>query len=269
MTRGRRRGNPFTLFSFQDIITSVMGIILLAALLLAVELVTRTATNASTSVVQEAAEEIDSRLQAIRTDVAELQTELTSLREQALAQAATVTADAEFVASVAQTQLERLEAELAQMTAHVDERKRELAKLDARGFERRRDRQKLEALEAEIRQNDEQLEELRKSNRLFFNPVPGFSKRPWLVDLSAESITVGPMAGEEGSSPTVEHIFLSDADFLDFADRLSSESEYFIVLVRPSGVERFHVILDELRSRDFDLGFDVVAEDQTLFEQGL
>lgn len=268
MSRRRREGNPFTLFSFQDIITSVMGIILLAALLLAVELVTRTPSQATSAASAAVQTQISGQITLVRDDIAALQQELKSLQDDAFAAAGAITADSDFHEQVASDQLQRLGDELAKLTKHLEERNRELSRQEARGFERRRDRQRLEGLEAETKKVEEVIADLKKSNRLFFNPIPGFAKKPWLIDISAEFVAVGPLSEDSKIAMAPQHTFPDEEAFLAFAGGLSSQTDYFMILIRPSGIERFHEILEGLRARDFDLGFDVIGEDQSVFSGG-
>lgn len=268
MSRRRRGGNPFTLFSFQDIITSVMGIILLAALLLAVELVTRMPGQAASAASAAVQTQISGQITLVREDITALQQELKSLQGDVLAAARAIMVDSEFHEQVAQDQLQRLGGELAKLTKHLEDRNRELSRQEARGFERRRDRQKLEGLEAKTKKVEEEIADLKKSNRLFFNPIPGFAKKPWLIDISAEFVAVGPLSEDRKIATAPQHTFPDEQAFLAFAGGLSSETDYFMILIRPSGIERFHLILEELRDREFDLGFDVISEDQSVFSGG-
>ncbi|MFN9041623.1 MAG: hypothetical protein ACK5YO_35365, partial [Planctomyces sp.] len=83
MGRRRRSGGPtFSLFAFQDIITCVMGIMLLLTLMLAVEL---SATEVTSS--QSAAED---SLQTLETESAELLTAIATLEQQLATQTETL-----------------------------------------------------------------------------------------------------------------------------------------------------------------------------------
>lgn len=269
MARSRRRANPFSLFSFQDIITSVMGIILLAALLLAVELVTRKHGAPQSTEVSQVSSIVTENVSTVRADIAELKKELASLQSDSLAAAGTLVVESESRKKVAQVRSMRMSAELTKLTAYLKERLAELARVEATSFDRRDERRKLEMLEAEIRSSIAELKELRSSDRLFYNAIPGMSKTPWLIDVSAERIQVGSLpSGSTRQSPRLLHTFADIDATVEFTRELSTDGNYFLILIRPSGIERFEELLTALRGRSFDLGFDVVDEDQTVFAEG-
>jgi hypothetical protein len=268
MARSRRRANPFSLFSFQDIITSVMGIILLAALLLAVELVTRKHGASPSTEISQVSSIVAENVSTIRADIAELKKELASMQNDSLAAAGTLVVESESRKKIAQVQSMRMQAELAKLTAYSKERGAELARVEATSFDRRDERRKLELLEAEIRSTIAELEELRSSDRLFYNAIPGMSKESWLIDVSAENIRVGSLPiGQARQSPRLLHTFADVDAALEFMKDLSADGHYFLILVRPSGIDRFDELLTELRERRFDIGFDVIDEDQTVFTE--
>jgi hypothetical protein len=56
------------------------------------------------------------------------------------------------------------------------------------------------------------------------------------------------------------------ADFLAWAQGRDRGREYFVLLIKPAGIEAFAEIQAELKRRGFDLGFDVLAADQTAID---
>lgn len=267
MARSRRRATPFSLFSFQDIITSVMGIILLAALLLAVELVTRKQGASSSTEVSQVTSSVAENISVIQAEVAALKSELKSLQNDTLAAAGTLVVESEARKKAAQLRTMRTNAELEKLAVYLKERRAQLARAEALSFDRRDERRELEASEAEIRSTAAELEEVRSSDRLFYNAVAGMSKVPWLIDVAAADIRVGSLPiGQTGGPPKLLHTFADINSVVEFVKDLSADGNYFLILVRPSGINRFDELLAELTTRRFDIGFDVIDEDQAFFE---
>jgi hypothetical protein len=53
-----------------------------------------------------------------------------------------------------------------------------------------------------------------------------------------------------------------------FASKRNSEKEYFVVLVRPSGVTISDRLISTIREAGFDVGWDAVTEQVPLFDTG-
>ena len=75
--RRRRSGSPFSLFSFQDAITSVCGVIVLITLLMALDLTRRaTEETAPSAVARERVEETERRIEELRNNLSSVQATL-------------------------------------------------------------------------------------------------------------------------------------------------------------------------------------------------
>jgi len=263
--RRRKKSNPFTLFSFQDIITSVMGIILLSALILAVELTQRTITSADT-VVEVAVESVESAIAAAQQDIDELEEQLKLLTGNAQRVAETIAPDLPRRTSAAAQQANRLRAETLNLVAAAAVRRKEHDRLQAIRFDRREDVQRLEAAELKIEKAEDELDSIRTNKRLLFRAASGTSKRPWVVDFAAAKILVGPLPPPLGPSPPPRQ-FADTADALAYLKTLSPQRDYFLVLVRPTGAGYCDQVIDALRERGFDLGFDLIAGDAVIFAE--
>lgn len=263
MSSRKKNANPFTLFSFQDIITSVMGIILLSALLLAVELTRRTISSPSAA-VHVAVDAIEASLQTAQDDTAELQKQFDALTEDAQRVAETTIPELPQREAVASEQVRRLQAELASLIQAVSSRRKERDRVQAQLFDRRDDVKQLEELEQENAQSEAELTALTASKRMLFNAAPGTAKTPWVIDYSETKLLVGPLPKPETAS-TSPLEFSSASKLLDYCDSLSPTNDYFLLMIRPSGAHSYDAVVDKLRSRGFDLGFDLLGEDQEVF----
>jgi len=237
----------------------------LSALILAVELTQRTISPADT-VVEVAAESLDGAIAAAQQDIDELEEQLKALTGNAQRVAETMAPDLPRRKAVAAQQADRLRAETANLVAAAAVRRKEHDRLQARRFDRRDDVQRLEAAKLRIERAEDELNSIRTSKRLLFRPASGPSKRPWVVDFAASRILVGPLPPPLGPSPPPRQ-FTDTADVLAFCETLSPQRDYFLVLVRPTGAGDCDQLIDALRDKGFDIGFDLIAVDAEIFAE--
>lgn len=264
-----RRGGtspPISLFSFQDIITSVAGIIILMTLLLAVELLQRKFSETPGNLNVPAA--------PLRQELATAAQQRDRLRAQLQQQ----TADAEQLVAASPQRLEqdqaaaedlvrRLEQELQALAAQEQRAKQAARQAQTAGAARAADRQKLADLRRAIQDKTDEIERLRRENRVIYNPAPGDAKLPWLVDLSANKLQAaaigktGPPQVFAGTSAAARNRSL-----LTWAKSRDARREYFVLLVRPSAVQAFDALYRELTAAGFDIGFDCIADEVSVID---
>lgn len=255
--------SPFTLFSFQDIITSVTGIILLLTLILTLELTMRkfgTAEGADLALVHSLEENIE-RVQAELAQLRPLVAEGTIAAERL---ASTSVVELQRQITLAGEQTLRAEAESQELQFELIRLQEVEKQTLATQFDRETDRKQLEELLRQAQEAREQVDEMRRTNSLIYSPDPGTGKVPWLVVLETNHIVAtragSPGESREFSSTSPEGLV---RQFLEFARSRSITREYFVLLVKPSGAAAFSDVLDELTSLGFEIGFDVIGEDST------
>jgi hypothetical protein len=261
----RRPAAPFSLFSFQDVITAVTGIIILIALLLTLELLQRppVAPVPNAGVFAEELRESLASLRAERDHLADMVAAAAQASERvAAASPIAMAIDAEAV----EAEVERLDRDLQrleQLLRDLVQREQELA---AKALERGSDRDVIAELSREENESKTKVESLRRGNRIVFNRPRDASRAAWLVEVSASRLATAPV-GE--TRPPVE--FRGNAQqlaeqFLAWAGQRDPEREYFVLLVRPDGIELFERIEPMLRRRGFRIGFDPLGADQVVLD---
>ena len=171
-------------------------------------------------------------------------------------------------------QLAQLENAIRRIREEVAAASAESAKADDRAArahaekERRSDDPKtLDDLISQAQEIQKQLEEIRKSNRIIYNVTPNFSKTPWLVEIGENALLAAP--ARNPSSP-VDFPGADDqriAAFLSWASARDNQSDFFMLLIKPSGSTTFRKIREGLQSAGFDIGFDLIEEDQTAMDR--
>jgi hypothetical protein len=280
---GRKKSsNAFSLFSFQDIITSVTAILILIMLLLAVDLTQKRQSKAAVDPgatrrkLEKCAEELEAAAAQMREQIAAAQRadvifQTRNQLERQLKQAtdrldqATLQRD-DALGTFRAAKRARVDAE-ATLASRADQRN-QVRELTASVAENRCDADRLEkanAIERERQARRKQEIEYRPKSgtQLVFNRPADSSRRPWLVELSSEGV-VGLMLGTNtrdvfGPSAVVNGLL--DA----WIARLHPVGDYCLLLMRPSAEP---TLLDDVESKlekaGIQYGIDFIGEDQVV-----
>ena len=263
MTLRRRKSSPFSLFAFQDIITSVTAVIILLTLILTLELVTRKPTSA--------AQQLDQSVTALKSalEKAEQERELleSRLKQEAartIEQASTTSESLQRDLEQTQQQVARLRQELLELRqSQVSAKKQEDAAL-ARSLDMDVRRKELDELKTKTSAAKNELDQLAEGDHLIFNRPTGTSKRPWLVDVSEESVVVLAFPPDDDRfefrsrflNPCVDQLLAW------VREHCTADGDYFVLLIRPSGIENADRLRDSLSTRGFEIGRDAVGAAQ-------
>jgi hypothetical protein len=250
--RSRGGGAPISLFSFQDLITSLSGILILLVLLMAVQVALRKAVSVKTS--QPSRSTVD--ITQLKESIATLKRELAILKH---AMAASVSQDAVKVAEET-TDSERKRGELQNV---LDQRKEAQSALEIRlavAQQKEALRQKVnKPLKAELARLRAALSKAAEESKVFYIPEEGAPKTPILVECSATSIRVGFISREE--KPVV---FGTDANgvrlFAKHISQYSPTREYFVFMIKPSGIDNWEALKEKAAALNFDVGYDALEE---------
>jgi FtsZ-binding cell division protein ZapB len=266
--RGGQAGISF--FAFQDIITSVIGILLVITILLALHL--EPAAPLSTDEAPPAPEQ-ETKLQqtldtlaALRAEIEQLQAAksasdpgalaaentllksqiaaLKARRSQLRASAKTMTGDRG--AEVARAEVARVRTELAAQTAALAEWRTKAAASQAA----------MVKLEQEVKQREAALlaERDRKNVLRLIPERTKTSKEPVLVLVTGAGLSLQRFdAGEVMNGR-------SAAQFRDALKQFSKLDQYLVLYFKPSGGGRFDELTEAARDAGFEIGYDAIPE---------
>lgn len=257
MSRRKRSTAPVSFFSFQDIITSVTGIMLLVTLMMTLELVTRIdgtpkhRTARYTSAMSRSIEQATTEATQIERFLQQSQAELkrfASLDAAALARAAE---GEQSHANTIDAENARLEKEKTRVAADRDAVQRQWSGRES-------DRHRLERLRNETADLKNKLASAQQENRIFFNPAPGAAKKAILIELQPGSF----LAAEAGKSSPPDRFGDLNA-FGAWASGRSPQREYFVLLIKPDAAGMFDEVRTLLQSKGFDIGYDLLPAEQS------
>ncbi|MBQ4081313.1 MAG: hypothetical protein II596_11580, partial [Thermoguttaceae bacterium] len=258
----KRKGAPFSLFAFQDAITSVCGVVVLITLMLALELTRRVAddTPEQNDPVAAQVKELRAKIAAEREDIEALESAAPDAGDAVDPQTAG------FSLAEVQTNFEnvqkRLEAAKAEEARLRNEREAARATERANADEEKR----LAELREELKKVREEAQSATDApsapdnpNLVYYEFPDGVREKPWYVDISGGNIVAVPSDPDE-----TRREFASPEEFVAWAKTRSRVNEYFVLIARPSGAAKFDAISLELEDLHFKLGIDLVAEKREL-----
>jgi regulator of replication initiation timing len=281
MSRRRRSTAAFSLFSFQDIITSVTAILILLVLILALELVTRRKQAAASdpSVSRAALAEAVSALEAlvgqlasvvppdeprpmVRRTRSELERDVRVVEDQARQAAAdaelarAVEDRAQSLAAAAVTRLD----DAREIREDVGRMKEEAARVDEEATKLALDNER----EADrlAKKQEELVQQPSQGAELVFNAPEDRDTQAWIIEVSSDGLTVVKLGTNKrrqlGADTGPES---ATANWLS---ELNPGRDHALILIRPSGVDIVDDIRESLREAEISFGIDLIGEDQVV-----
>ncbi len=281
MSRRRRSAAAFSLFSFQDIITSVTAILILLVLILSLELVTRRqeaaaadpkTTRASLQTAVAALQSLAGTLAAVvppdqtrplvRRTLSELARDTRIVEDQAqqaIADAEAARAVEGRARAMAAAAVSRLQ-DAKQTYADVDRMKEEAARVDeeARKLSLENDEES-----TRLAQKREQLvDQPSPGAELVFNAPENSASQAWIIEVSSDGLTVVKLGTNQRRSLGVGVGPGSAA--AQWLTQLSAGRDHALILVRPSGASSVDAIRQSLGEAGISFGIDLIGEEQVV-----
>jgi hypothetical protein len=277
--RGRGREAAISLFSFQDIITSVTAIMILLVLILSLELVTRVPGRQVSAEDRQTAADLRRSLDEMREKVAAIRHDTGDAREAAIQIAGFDAEETRSRTAAARRRLEAGRSEIRSLTSRLSETRsrqreaeRSLSRSQGRGSVP--EVSQIEALEARTREieaanrDEAQRQEgerrrlasqPRQPSRLVFNAAPEDGRAPVLLDVSERGL-VG-LDPAEGKPVRLGAFRMGPPGALGrWLEGLDQDSRYVVVLLRPSGVEAYDAVRDAVVEAGLGIGLELIGE---------
>lgn len=268
--RGRRGANagPVSLLAFQDVLTAVIGIILMLVMILALELGRVRRVVEAELPPNEQLTLLTQTNEDLAGDWASITKELEQIRTQI-----------ESSSRVTQPELERRVAETRSETERIRQDREDVerqiemnwnrfaAQADeqlADGFEQRNN------LVTRIAQLDTEIENASRSNRLTYQIVADArqrQKRPIVIEASANAYRIGGI-GDRQESETLAARRHQDrlVTLRGYLEQLPNSSWYVLIVAKPSLSAEDRGAIEELCDNlNFQRGLDIVPENWTVF----
>ena len=247
MARRKPKSNPVSLFAFQDIITSTTGVLILLALILMLALATKEPIVEQPT--RAATKEQFEKLAGLTNELKQLNEGKLELNISRLVSS---------TPSELKSQLDAVEAEIKRLESAGVERKRAIAiaaakvKSDSKNDS---DTGKAQQLSEAIDAVEAETASLKNSNRVVYN-FRNLDREPWLVQIDENEL----LAARAGSVDV--QVFRTATAFTKFAKALPKKQQYVVMIVRPAGIAKYDELKKQLERLDFDLGTELIGENQ-------
>jgi hypothetical protein len=252
----RRSSNsaPLSLFSFQDLITSLSGILILIVLLMSIHVAVQDPAHAP-----RAAEDEGLPIEALRNRVEDLRGQL---RKMQATLSVLGTTDVVKIATDDIREERRHGAVRAAMdgaTRRIGELTEEIARVELLA-----DAARQRANDAQLeRSNLQILSDAALDRLLFVIPEPGSGKTPVLVECSGASSRLGYI--DKPGDPLILPPGRQGMEaFRAKIVTLSPSREYIVFMIKPSGVGVFEELWAIADGLGFDVGYDALEEDRVI-----
>lgn len=260
MPRRRSNTEAFSLFAFQDIITSVTGVIILITLILALELMDRV-ENSPAEQTKIVVELLDDSIDDLKARKLELQTQISEL-----------TFDS---ADLPTTDIDALKRHKAGLSQRVNSLKADVRSLESQELRQNKELDKLQkssAVEAnqsrlkkataETMIAEQRLKKLESSDQMFFRSGTT-GKTIWLVEVTDNGFLVAKL-GEQ----TKPKRYGTTYKFGSWWKGLASAEDALYVLTKPSGVasEYFEAAREQLLKGKISFGYTVIQESAEIID---
>lgn len=255
--RSKGSASPISLFSFQDLITSLSGILILLVLMMSVQIAVQGVTSKPLQIENQDAQ---ARLEALREKVASLRDRLAELR--ALHGNQSTNDAVSLVRAFVQAERERdaLQDAIAKSQSAISALEQQLERARAEEAEARNQSSSLKKEMDELRAAQA---EVLKNNKMFVIPEEGAAKTAVIVECSGATVRAGYI---DRATPPVTFAVGDDVgtDFRKYLGNLTSSREYIVFMVKPSGVNVFGELKGMAEANGFDVGYDALEEDRTI-----
>lgn len=262
----RRRVRPnVSLFAFQDIITSVVGIFVLITLIMVLELA-QTVADAGTATMESVSQALLDSLAMMEQEVDQLQDEYDQLSEAQGKLAGSNRFNREQQLADAQQQAEQAKRAIERTIEMTEETQQSL--VDAKKFEEQllAEGQAVEAEQQQILDLQDKQQEVQRYSSIMeiekpivFRDQTDHGRAVVLVRLEDSHILINDSASRDS------HDFSGGSrtkDFQSWLSRVDLTKRQILLIVKSSSVADFEPVQEALSSERAVWGFDVAANDQ-------
>ena len=260
MSRRKRTGSAtISLFAFQDIITCVMGIMLLLTLMMSLQIAVGSVASASPE-MQKLMDSIAMETAQLMQSIAELDTAVTS--QTALLKSGALL-DAEILAESKNQVLAEVNAsekDLQRLNMMNAASRQELDRLHDEKEAKSSERTEILSLKVENKRIQQEIEDLKSGRRVIYNAHDGQAQNCWVVELtSSADIKVGLMGQEESFQR------LTSANALTkWLKQQSATGDAFMLLIKPNAAGMFDDVSSELHNLGSPFGLDLLPQMSTV-----
>lgn len=262
MGRRKRTGGPaFSLFAFQDIITCVMGIMLLLTLMMSLQI--------GEAPGAQMASKIDNRAKTLEAESRRLLNEIDEMESQLTSQLSALNSGAILDPTLLTQSRDRAvreaiaaQQESARVSEIVASSHKELENVRSRFADFEQVGQEAATLEEIRSKRHQELEDIRSGRKRVYNAHESDSKSCWLIEVSSPvDIRIAQMGNEETSTQ------LDDIDALiQWIETHQGDDTALMLLVKPDAATALKTLSKALSGKKLPFGFDLLPQDSAVLK---
>lgn len=263
MARRVRSGGPaFSLFAFQDIITCVMGIMLLLTLILSLQVVV-TPSRGLTPQMEVRADSLAAETTSLLAEIAAMEAQLTE-QAKLLNSGAIINRELlERTQQAAAVDLARSSEDINRINMLVENAESTMEGVEAKHKLSEDDLKAVPELQSEITQLSKALEEITSGRRRIYNRHDSKAGTCWIVELtSATSISVAAM-----DRPEETRDFPSVTALLEWIEPQAGGDSVLMLLIKPDAAGEFVELNKRLIEIKIPFGFDLLPQEAVSVEK--
>lgn len=265
MRRRRKNVSAISLFAFQDIITSVVGIFILIIICMVLQL-RETQTGSGSSVQNYQAllamhQAITQESQSLSKSLNELTASLSQAKGSNRFSEELALQELETMERMMRERVQRAEKEMAQVTEAREETEEDKERLLIAQAALGPELEEMKAIQEQLSRMQQEMQQIEVENPMVFSKT-NLNGRPLCI-LEVKGGSVHWMATTTGEKRN--WVLPGERDsLLQWLSSNEASRWHFLILVKPSGAQEFAQIRKKLQAARVKLGFDVVAEDQAI-----
>ncbi len=278
--RNKHSDPPITLFSFQDIITSITGIMILVVLMLILHIIESNSSNTLKDT------KYSKDVSSLKSTLAELRKRLEDEKEwqeknrEILIDAISIDIDSlPLMIKEQEKTKSKLEGNIARYDGEINDLTKQILDLERSNIEiEGKIKDCMTAIDALKKKSEETVDALRKSldgakkeyekekTRIYFSFARKEGKEPVLVECSNSGLKVKIIKNNEiikfeDDSNTYVNIVNKFTSWLE--KRGSPGTEYIVFTVKPSASGYLQTLLDKIRNLKYQTGLEPIEENMT------
>ena len=248
---------PVSLFSFQDIITCLSGIMIFLVLMLALQITVRLSTALEDVAMPE---DMTATLDDMRQQAAQLKQQVEEVEETSVVESQQQPLETARKQVELEQQYHQLSKKQMQLDRKLNEQETQNESLSDEVSSRKDEMAKAEK---EIKEIEAGIDQIKKDPRVYFIPEKGADKSPVLIECSGSGIRVGELNASDRP-----RIFTPDSNgkmaFMNYIKKYSKDRQYFVFMLKPSSEEYAMLLIAHAKNAGYDVGYDALEEDRVV-----
>jgi hypothetical protein len=270
--RGNTGENPISLFSFQDILLAVMGLMIFITLIMSLEL-TKTIMESDEVTAQKAtqtqadAKDIQKQILQLQAIESQLSSDIAKRVETAREKLKDAQAPKDITTTQPIDQPQNVQAAMTQFKFDLEKLKTLAQEVKEKTQYLSSDKEQIKALLIKSEELDKsltaaklKLDEARGNPRISYILQGENARQPILFEISGKTLLIGT-PGDSDRTISIPADQINEKTITQIVLSFNRKLVFIVLLVKPSGFQHFRTIMKAVQAAGFESGRDAIEED--------